>query len=809
MGTLWQDLRYSFRVLLKSRSFTIIAVLTLALGIGANTAIFSVVDAALLRSLPYGSPDQLVHLWENKQQQQFKEREASFPDYLDWKEQNRVFDGVAGYTRREFTLTGNDAPDRITGAAVTDNFFQVLGVDASRGRRFEAGEERTGAERVVILGNNLWKRRFNSDPSVIGRSLKLNEVSHRVVGVLPEGFQFAPARGAELWTPLYPTEEQLTRRFMHWLNVIARLKPGATIEQAQDDMSRVAANIAREHSESHAGAGLRVVSLHEQIVGHLRPILFLLLCTVGFVLLIACANVANLLLARSSARQKEIAIRRALGASQWRLTRQLLTESTVLALLGGALGLMMALWGVDLLVARLPEAQAAAMPYLQGLALDGRVLLFTISISLLTGMVFGLAPALQSSKLNLQESLKDGGRTSASASHATLRNLFVVSEIAIALVLLVGAGLMMKSLVRLLETDPGFNTERLLTMRLALSQTKYKEDQSITAFHQQLINQLESAPGVKGVATVSTLPLIGGNTATFVAEGRETPKPGDELEANTRDVSSNYFEVMSVPLMKGRAFTDYDRAGSAPVVIINQMAASRFFPGEDAIGKRLVYTRLPLPPFEIVGIVGDEKVNGLDKATTPVIYGPFLQYPDRYINLLVRTSGDPSVVAGAVRDEIQRLEPDAPVFDVRTMEQLIDNSPSTFIRRYPAFLIGVFASLALLLACIGIYGVISYSVTERTREIGIRMALGASRSDVLRMIVGQGVRLALAGVGLGLLAAFILSRFLSSLLFDVSASDPLIYAGVSLLLIFVSLLACYVPARRATRVDPMIALRYE
>ncbi|HEV7844143.1 MAG TPA: ABC transporter permease, partial [Pyrinomonadaceae bacterium] len=476
MGTLWQDLRYSFRMLWKNKSFTLIAVLTLALGIGANTAIFSVVDAALLRPLPYREPSQLVHLWETKPQQRFGEREASYPDYLDWREQNRVFDAVAGYTRREFTLTGRDVPDRITGAAVTDNFFQLLGVDVMRGRRFDAGEDEPGAERVVILSNSFWKRSFNSDPAIVGQTLKLNEASYRVVGVLPSNFQFAPVGGAELWTPLYRTPDQATRRFMHWLKVVARLKPNVTREQAQADMSRIAAGIAKDDPESHTGTGIRIVPLHEQIVGNLRPILLALLCTVCLVLLIACANVANLLLARSAARQKEIAIRTALGASHWRVIRQLLTESTVLALLGGGLGLVLALWGVELLVARIPSAQADAMPYLQGLTLDSRVLLFTISISLLTGIIFGLAPALQSSKLNLQESLKEGGRTSSVATHHRLRNMFVVSEIALALLLLVGAGLMMKSLLRLLEVNPGFNTDRLLTMRIALPTTKYKDD---------------------------------------------------------------------------------------------------------------------------------------------------------------------------------------------------------------------------------------------------------------------------------------------------------------------------------------------
>ncbi len=810
MGTLWQDLRYTFRMLWKDKSFAAIAILTLSLGIGANTAIFSVVDAALLRPLPYREPDRLVHLWEATAQQQFKEREASYPDYLDWKEQNQVFEGVAGYQRRSFTLTGRDAPDLIRGAAVTDNFFQVLGVDPIVGRSFQAGEDKPGAELLVMLTHNVWKQRFNSDPKIVGQSLMLNGASYRVVGVLPASFQFAPGNEAQFWVPLNPSQQQQTRRYMHWLNIVARLKPGVSHEQARADMGNIARRIAETYADSgHAGTGIRVVSLHQQIIGNVKPILLVLLCTVCFVLLIACANVANLLLARSAARQKEIAIRTALGASHWRLLRQLLTESTVLALLGGALGTLLALWGVDLLVSRLPEAQLGAMPYLRGLSLNTTVLIFTVAISLLTGTVFGLAPALQSSKLNLQETLKEGGRTSNAGSHQRLRNLFVVSEIALALLLLVGAGLMMKSLMRLLEVSPGFNPDNVLTMRVPLPMTKYPEDANLIAFHRELMERVESLPGVKGVATVSVIPLTGGNTSRFMAEDKPAPPPGTELEANIRDITPNYFEVMNVPLVRGRFFTEADKEDSPPVVIVNQTFANRLYPGEDAVGKRLLIPSVQVPPIEIVGVVGDEKVTRMDTATTPVLYGPYLQGPNRMLNLVVRTSSDPLMITNAVRGQIQSLDADLPIFDVRTMQEVIDRSPSTFLRRYPAFLIGTFAAVSLFLAIIGIYGVISYSVTQRTHEIGVRMALGAQRKDIFKLIVGQGMTLALLGVGAGLLAAFVLTRFLESLLFNVSAKDPLVYAGVSLLLVAVALLACYIPARRAMRVDPMVALRYE
>jgi putative ABC transport system permease protein len=809
LGTLLQDLRFGFRMLVKRPGFAIVTIVTLALGIGANSAIFTVVNAALLRPLPYREPGRLVHLWETTPREQFNEREASYPDYLDWKANNQVFEDVAGYTRRSFSLTGRETPERLEGAAVTDNFLQVLGVEPILGRAFRKGEDLPGAERLVLLSYGLWQRRFGGDPNIVGQTLALNGESYAVIGVLPESFQFAPAGTPELWATLNPNDGQVSRRFMHWLNIIARLKPGVSVAQAQAGMGSVAQAIAQGDPQSHTGTAIKVVSLHEQIVGNVRPILLVLLGAVCFVLLIACANVANLLLARSAARQKEIAIRTALGAGRWRLIRQLLTESLLLAGLGGAFGLILAQWGVDLLVARIPASQVKTMPYLQGLTIDSRVLIFTVLVSLVTGLVFGLAPALQSSRLNLQESLKEGGKTSAAPARGRLRNLLVVAEIALALVLLVGAGLMLKSLVRLLSVDPGFNADNLLTMRVLLPIAKYPENAQVATFHQQLIERVESLPGVKGVGSVNILPLLGGNTATFVPEGRPAPPPGQEVESNIRNVNSSYFRVMNVPLIRGRYFTDQDTDKTPPVLIINQTAANRFFPGEDPVGRRLIYPKIELPPFEIVGVVGDEKVTGLDKAVTPVIYGPFLQSPNGSISLVVRTDGDPNSIVRAVRSEIQQLDPDLPVFDVRTMGQIIDNAPSTFLRRYPAFLIGVFAGVALLLAMVGIYGVISYSVTQRTHEIGVRMALGARQGDIFKMVLGQGLILTLVGTACGLLAALALTRFLSSLLFNVSANDPLTYIAVSLPLIAVALLACYIPARRATRVDPMVALRYE
>jgi predicted permease len=809
MGHLLQDLRYGARMLLKRPSFTVVALLTLAFGIGANTAIFTVVNAALLRPLPFREPDRLVHLWESTPQNQFGEREASYPDYLDWKAGTQAFEGLAGYSRRSFALTGRETPDRFEGAAVTDGFFQVLGVAPVLGRSFQPGEDKAGGARLVILSYGLWQRRFGGDPNILGQSLVLDANNYTVVGVLPQSFQFAPAGAAELWVPLNPSQGQMSRRFQHWLNIVGRLKPGVTMSQARAEMAVVAASIAQQYPDSHTGTGIRLVALHEQITGKVRPILLILLGAVGFVLLIACANVANLMLARASARQKEIAIRTAMGASRWRLIRQLLTESVLLALLGGGIGLLLAQWGVDLLIAAIPQSQLSSMPYLQGLGLDARVLLFALAVSLLTGIVFGLAPAFQSSKLNLLESLKEGGRTSGIHLRQGLRNSLVVAEIAIALVLLVGAGLMMKSLFRLLAVDPGFKPDHLLTMHVSLPAVKYPEDGNVLAFHQQLLERIENLPGVTGVGSVSVLPLLGGDTTRLVVEGRPVPPPGEELEANYRDVSNSYFRTMGVPLIRGREFTDLDKQGAPEVVIINQTMANRLFPGQDPIGQRLAFANNQVKGLEIVGVVGDEKVTRLDSATTPVIYVSFLQDPTRTLNLVVRTTFDPEAVSVAARGAIQSLDADLAVFGVSTMERLINNSPSTFLRRYPAFLIGVFAGVALLLAMVGIYGVISYTVTQRTHEIGVRMALGAQRSDIFKMILGQGLMLTLAGVGCGLLAALVLTRFLSSMLFGVTATDPLTYAAVSLPLVLIAMLASYIPARRATKVDPMVALRYE
>ena len=809
MRTLLQDLRYAARVLLKQPGFAAVAVVTLALGVGANTAIFWVVNAALLRSLPFRDPERLVQVWETTRQRDFGQREASYPDFLDWR-RGEAFESAAGYAPSFFTLAGEGGPERVRGAAVTANFFDTLGVKPARGRTFLEGEDAPGGGCVLLLSQGLWQRRYGGDEHVLGQPVATDGGSCTVVGVLPAGFSFAKLGDAEMWTTLRPSEMQARARYWHWVQVVARLKPGTGLEAARAQMQTVAARIAADDPQSHAGTGISLVPLQEEFVGQIRPILFALLGAVGLVLLIACANVANLLLARSTVRGKEVAIRAALGASRWRLVRQLLTESVLLALAGGALGLVLALWGTDLLVAAIPQAQLAFMPYLRHLPLDTNILLFTFGLSLLTGVVFGLAPALAASRADLQGAMREGGRGSGARRARGARDLLVVSEVALSLVLLVGAGLLLKSLARMLSVNPGFRTENLLTMTVTLPPARYADGARAAAFYQELLRRVSALPGVGGAAEVSNLPLSGdGGTGTPRVLG--LPESATEgAESHLRTVSANYFEVMGVPLLRGRGFDERDRAEAPPVVVVNQTFAERVFRGAEPTGQRVTFKfTANQPPFEIVGVVGDEKVTSLDARTTPVIYFPVSQGPDSRMSLVARTTADPSALAAAVRGEVRALDGEVPVFGVRTMEQVISDSRATFMRRYPAYLIGVFACVALVLAVVGIYGVISYAVTQRTREIAIRVALGAQGRDVLRLVVGQGLLLALAGVGFGVCGALALTRLMSGLLYGVSAADPAVYCLVSLLLVTVALAACLLPARRAAKVDPMVALRYE
>jgi putative ABC transport system permease protein len=807
MNSVIKDIRFALRGLIKHPGFAAIAVITLALGIGGSTSIFTVVDAALLRGLPYKSPDRLYHLWENTPKKEFPKREFSYPDYQDYQ-QNNVFESLAAYTGGGVILSGYGDPESLNAPRVSANFFSVLGVDPILGRTFQAGEDNQGGPKVTILTYGLWQRRFGGDPGVVGRAVTLNGESYTVIGVLPASFQFA-LRPADLWVPYQPTQNQLTRRFMHGTNLIGRLKSDKSAEEAQSELSLIAGRIEQQNNDSHAGTTARVVPLQEEVVGSVRPILLVLLAAVGFVLLIACANVASLLLTRALSRQKEVAIRSALGASRLRVIRQLLTESLLLSIVGGAAGLLIAYWGVPALVAVLPQSQLNAMPFLKTVSLNAGILTFSFALSLLTGLIFGLAPALQASKLDLNEALKEGGRQTSIGSGHRLRSAMVVTEIALAVVLLIGAGLMMKSLFRLLQTNVGFKTENVLTMTVILPPSKYTDSNKQIAFNDQLRERVQTLPGVSGAGTVNILPVNSGNTTRFYVEGDPIPAPGQEIEANIRTVSDDYFKALGVPVLAGRTFDTRDTESGQQVVIIGKTVADRVFAGRDPIGKKLRYSSFDGPGDLVVGVVGDVKITGLDEAVRPVLYYPFRQSASTFSNLVARTGNDPNALAGAIRNEIRNLEPDAAILNVRTMDDMIAQTPASFMRRFPALLISIFAGVALLLASIGIYGVVSYSVSQQTHYIGVRMALGASPADILKMVLRQGLFLALLGVGIGVLAALGLMRLLSTLLYQVSTSDVTTFAVVTGALFFVALLACYLPARRATKVDPLVALRYE
>jgi putative ABC transport system permease protein len=808
MGKLLQDLGYGARMLLAKPGFTIITILTLALGIGANTAIFTVVEAALLRGLPYNQPDRLFHLWETTPQKEYPQREFSYPDYQDYLA-NQVFEGVAAYTGGGGSvLTGRGEPERIFAPSVSANFFSLLGVAPIIGRTFSEGDDKPGASRVVVLSYGFWQRMFARDSGVVGQTLTINGTPQTVIGVMPPSFTFA-MRPGDLWMAYQPSEVQLTRRFLHGTNLIARLKSGVSIEQAQSEMSSIALRIAAEHSDSHVGTGARLVPLHEQIVGTVKPILFALLLASAFVLLIGCANVANLLLARSLGRQKEIAIRAALGARNSRIVRQLLTESLLMSLIGGLAGLLFAIWGVDALISLVPEAQLTTMPFLRNARVNASALAFTFGLSLLTGIVFGLAPALAASKLDLHNTLKEGGRSGSGLERHRVRRLLVVAEIALAVVLLAGAGLMMKSLWRLMQVNIGFDPHNVLSMTVALPGSKYQEQSRIASFQDQLTARVSSLPGVAGAGLIDRLPLLSGNTTRFFLDGEAPPPPGEEIEANFRQAGKSYFQTLGIPLIRGRFFDERDVSTSPGVVIMNKSLAERLLPGQDPVGRRIRFRSVGSQPIEIVGVAGDVKVTGLDDAIKPVLYFPLTQGQSLTASLVVRTTGDPADLIGAVRNTSRALEPELGIFNVRTIDEMIADSPAAFFRRLPAWLIGIFAVVALLLASIGISGVISYSVSQQTREIGVRLALGARPKEILGMVVRKGMTLAVSGAGIGLLGAFALTRFMEGLLFGVSATDPIVFIAIAILLVLVALLACYIPALRASRVDPMIALRYE
>ena len=822
METLRQDVRFALRTLLKRPGFTLVAVLTLALGIGANSAIFSVVNAVVLRPLPYAAPERLVALWGDLNQSGFEELELSAPEYADFRARGaHVFEDVAAFNVGGFNLTGAGEPERIQGVYATASLFPTLGVAPLRGRAYTAEEDRPGSDDVAVISHSLWRRRFGSDPAAVGKTVTLDGRPTTIVGVMPPDFRF-PGHDTDVWKPAAFDADLLSpnNRGSHFLSAVARLRPGFTLGRAREEVAALARAQGEENRNTYPrGFGASLRPLDEEVVGpSVRTSLFLMLFAVGALLLIACANVANLLLARAASRRKEVAVRTALGAGRARIMRQLLTESVLLSLAGGAAGLVLALWGVDLLVTLAPEGT----PRVAEVGLDARVVAFTFGVSLLTGVVFGLAPALYASKVDLNESLKEGGRGGTEgASRGRLRGLLVVGEFALALVVLACAGLLVRSFARVLEERPGFDARGVLTMRLVLPESKYKSYDAHRAFYENLFARLRGLPGVEAVGANNLLPFNGsGGSRGFLIEGRPVPPGQPHPEEQLRFVTPGYFEALRVPLLRGRDLTERDVAGGTRVALVSRSMAERHWPGEEAIGKRFAYANIRrgsehAPEWiEIVGVVGDVKHRGLDIDPRPEIYVPVYQplftnrpTPPLSLYVAVRTKGDPAALAPSVRREVAAVDPEQPLANVRTMEERVAGSVAE--RRFNMTLLGVFACVALALAAVGVYGVMAYAVARRTHEIGVRVALGAQRGDVVRLVLRQGMWLALAGVGCGVALAYAATRLMQGLLYGVSPTDPLTFAGVSALLAAAALLACLVPARRATKVDPMIALRYE
>jgi putative ABC transport system permease protein len=798
METLFQDLRYGIRLLMKRPAFTAIAIITLALGIGANTAIFSVVNAVLLKPLPYPAPERLVTLRFNQ----------SLPDLDDIKSQSQTFEHFGGVTMQALDYTSEAEPVQVQAALCNRDLFLALGAQPVIGRIISEDEDQYGAAPVVLLSHQFWQQRFGGDQNVIGKAITLSGNSYTIIGVMPAAFTM-PRENPDLWAAVRVVSPLAAKfRGVHFLRTYLRLKPGVSIAQAQSEFETVDRWLEQQYPDDNRGRQTALIALHERVVGNTRPALLVLFGAVGLVFLIACANFANLLLARAASRQQEVVIRAALGANRARLIRQMLTESVLLACLGGACGLVLAMWGIDLLIALKP----ANLPRLSAIGIDLWVLGFTFAVSILTGIIFGLIPAISSSKLNVNEALKEGGRsTTGGAARHRIRSLLVVSEIALALILLIGAGLLIKGLLLLWRVDPGFRTENMMTMRVELPETRYREIEKQMRFRLQVLDELNAQPGVEA-AMVSELPLSGDSLShNFIIEGRPPLAPGEAPELETRSVTRDYLDTMNIPLLRGRAFAASDRAGAPVVGMVNESFVRQYFPDEEVIGARIGWARANPPVWmTIIGVVGDVKHYGLNQPEQPAYYGLYEQQDQpwkRWAYVVARGDHDTGTLASLVKSQIWKIDNRIPVTKVLTMSEVM--AASVAAQRFNVLLFGLFAGVAMLLAGVGIYGVMSYSVTQRTHEIGVRMALGASSGDVLKMILRQGAVVTLAGLGVGLAGAFALTRLMSSLLYGVTATDPATFAIISVALVVVALAACYIPARRATRVDPMIALRYE
>jgi putative ABC transport system permease protein len=806
LGDLWQDLRYGLRMLARNPAFTIVVVIALALGIGANSAIFSVVNTVLLRPLPYKNPDALVIVWDEQTHLGFPKDTPSPANFLDWREQNTVFEGMAAMNERSFNLTGAGEPERLDGQRVSANLFSLLGVEPQLGRGFTAEEDKPGS-RVVILSHPVWQRRFGGDATIIGRALNLNGEAYTVVGVMPRGFEF-PKPQVQVWVPIAFSAEEAAQRGSHYLEVLARMKAGVKLQQARAEMSMIAARLAKQYPEQNTRLGSVVTPLHEEVVGNIKPALLVLLGAVGFVLLIACANVANLLLARAAARQKEISLRLALGASRTRLIRQFLTESMLLAGMGGVVGLLFSLAGIRMLKGFIPDT----ISQVQAINLDAKVLFFTLLVSLATGLIFGLAPATQASNFNLNETLKEGGRDSgASVRGNRIRALLVMGEVAVSFVLLIGAGLLINSFLHLRTLDPGFRVDHLLTAKIELPELKYPDKERRDPFYNELLRRVSALPGVESAAVAGNLPFTyNGDSMMIAIEGQADLPPDQRLDVVYRAVGPGYFSTMGIKMVQGRDFNEQDKADSVQAVVVSEKTARHYWPGENAIGKRLKpgITTSAGPWREVIGVVKDTRQNDFVAPPKMQMYVVHSQINFAVPNaLVVRTSIDPLSLATAVRNAVWAIDKDQPVSNIRSMEEIVSRAVAR--QRFSTMLLGIFATLALVLAAVGIYGVMSYSVAQRTREIGIRMALGAQRMDVLKMAVGQGLKLVLIGVAIGVASAFALTRVMTSLLFGISATDPVTFITISLVLVIVAALASYIPALRAARIDPMVALRYQ
>jgi putative ABC transport system permease protein len=803
--TAWRDVRLGVRSLVHSPIFTVVTVLSLALGIGANTAIFSVVNGLLLRPLPYPEAEQIVDVWHTPPQQAFPglDRFSVSPaNYIDWKAQSSTFEQMAVYTYTGLSLSTSNDPLPLIGAAVSSDFFSVLRTNPMQGRGFTPDEERVGSDQVVVISHGLWQRAFGANPNIMGQTLTLNSRGFTVVGIMPAGFEFP--READLWVPLAWDDKERQIRSIHDYLVVARLKQNVSLDQAQAEMSTISSRLEQQYPEENSGWGARVIPLREDLVGNIRLALLVLFSAVGFVLLIACANVANLMLARGANRRKEMAVRVALGAGRARLVRQLLTESVLLAVTGGLLGLLLAVWGSKMLV------KLGSLPNAGEIGIDTWALGFTLLVSFAAGIIIGIVPALQFTRTNISETLKQGaGRTGGSPIKQHTRKALVISEVALSLVLLIGAGLMIRSFWKLQNVTPGFDTSNALTMSVVLTPSRYSEPHQMLAFFDRALEQIRAVPGVVSVGTTTTIPLAGGgSTQPFTVEGRPAGTIAEQPMAQTRYISPDYFRAIGIPLRQGRFFSDYDRDKSVPVVIISEAMARRFWPGENPIGKRLT------PSFhseqgarEIVGIVGDVKSSGLEVDSAAMMYLPFRQSPRPFLSFVVRTASNPESLIQPVSRAIYSIDKDQALTDVQTLDQVLVASLSG--RRFNMTLLLTFAGVALLLAAVGVYGVMNYTVTLRRRELGIRMALGAKATDVLRLVLRQGLTLTLIGVGAGLISAYALTRLMATLLYGVTATDYLTFITVPAVLIAVGLLASYVPARRATKVNPTIALRTE